>query len=73
VDPGPFLRNWTAHDLDRIRAATVMRERVEGRGVAHFTCDACDYRHGCKYVYDAYNTDGLCLVLSIAPRPTYRL
>jgi hypothetical protein len=50
-----------------------MRERVEGRGVAHFTCDACDYRHGCKYVYDAYNTDGLCLVLSIAPRPTCRL
>jgi hypothetical protein len=27
----------------------------------NFTCDECDQRHVCPFVYDPYNTDGDCL------------
>ena len=49
-------------ELDNIRVQVITRiKEYDGSIITEFTCDNCEDRFNCKYVFDAYNIDGDCL------------
>ena len=51
----PIIYDDTKLQLLRQHAVDLL-----GRDVV-FTCDKCDRKNRCEYVYDEYNVDGGCL------------
>lgn len=56
--PETELPNWTDEDLAKFRADTLKQFPQ----IQRFTCDDCELRKNCEYVFDAYNTDDDCLL-----------
>ena len=49
--------------LDNIRSMVIMDVKEKyGHNITEFTCDECESRFTCTYVFDPYNTDGDCLL-----------
>jgi len=50
--------------LDNLRGQSITRlKEATGEIITEFTCDDCDSRFTCCYVFDIYNTDGDCLAM----------
>lgn len=48
--------------LDNLRVKSLENAREYfGDKIVKFTCDDCESRYTCCYVFDLYNTDGDCL------------
>ena len=45
----------------RTRAEADIHRNYPSVEINNWTCDGCDQRYTCVYVYDPYNTDGDCL------------
>lgn len=53
----------TQEQLDKLRKKMIALSAGTGEQISEFTCDDCDVKERCQFVFDLYNTDGDCLAM----------
>lgn len=64
--PDPWIKMppWTMAQLQIIRSGTIIHSKqIVKHEIKNFTCDECEDKENCVLVFDAYNTDGDCLLM----------
>jgi len=57
------MKEKTDEQLEKIKKRAIKFFKKRYKYTPDFTCDDCDARSRCQYVYDFYNTDGDCLAM----------
>ena len=62
VETDPEDEFWYVRDLTDAELADVRALQLAGMPADKYTCDTCAVQRRCLFAWDAYNTDGDCLM-----------